>query len=252
CVVCGPAGEHFELVVSNYYYQHGTPLTKTRPIFFLSVDYGPNVQATFSKLGVSNVPLVWFYGENGAPGVSDKFDDLFRKGVSHEYFRNAIVQKTGEDFKVSIPINWGNLIIMSTMWIGIAIALYLFFPVAFALRYAHYVFCLGCMGACLLFTSGYMWNVIRGAGAYTRGRDGKMTIWGGGGQQTMSESYIVILCNGVAAIGFILMMLSPKIKWVSPTVSTVLFLVMAAGLMSTEIYLYREHKNGGYPFRLFF
>eukprot|EP01134_Creolimax_fragrantissima_P004230 CFRG4230T1 len=252
CDICQEAGDHFQLVIENYYYADGLPMSKERPLFFVTLDYGPPTQMTFQKLGVNNVPIVWFYGPNGTPGLTDKYDDVFRKGVSHEYFKRLIQEKTGVDFRVRIPINWPNVIIMTTFYATVALGLYFFFPIQFAKDYAHYLLCAICMASCLLFTSGYMWNVIRGAGAYSRGRDGQPTIWGPPGQQTMSESYVVMFCNGVAALGFVCLMMSPKIKWITPNITSIIFLIFAAGLISTEIFLFKSHKNSGYPFRLFF
>eukprot|EP00123_Amoebidium_parasiticum_P001696 comp12857_c0_seq1/m.8027 comp12857_c0_seq1/g.8027 ORF comp12857_c0_seq1/g.8027 comp12857_c0_seq1/m.8027 type:complete len:323 (-) comp12857_c0_seq1:117-1085(-) len=224
-----------------------------RGVYFVLFDYD-SAAKVFNKHDVNSAPLVWYFPAKGKPTKQDKMEDLYRRGARAELFAKFISDRTGMHFQISRPINWTNLITLVGVVSAVVYLAVTFFPMALFLKFANPVLCIISMLLALLFTGGYMWNQIRGAGMYTRDGAGKTVVFAGSGSQTQTETMTVMLLNGVTALGLILAIEAQKrkIPYVPKDLVAVIAFLVAIAALGVHMYVYRIYKNGGYPFKLIF
>lgn len=85
---------------------------------------------------IAYAPLLWYFPAKGKLTEADKYNDMMRKGLKPEALIKFVRDKTGVDFRVKRPTNWMNVIIMVSVFGGLATVAWLFAPVALIMRFA--------------------------------------------------------------------------------------------------------------------
>lgn len=257
-------------------------------LFFVNADFSQN-QALFKRLGMNNVPHVWVlpkydFTYNRLLDREDIKDDKELEDPKHyrletsEHFEYRISEgSTPVEFAAYISAAIQQPFVIPGDSDGIfnentfAIAIFTFSLVVIIKKKVNdpdstllqklarpRVWTGISVLLITLFTSGYMFTIIRGVPLLARNENGPFYFAGGAQYQIGIEAFLV--AGSYLFIGFWMVLLIdvlPKRKWfnkvkLSDTQQAVLTIIAAGGLyyaysLLTSIYL---RKDGGYPFAL--
>ncbi|GMK56493.1 hypothetical protein CspeluHIS016_0303330 [Cutaneotrichosporon spelunceum] len=224
--------------------------------YFAELDFS-NGQDVFQRLGLTSAPTVYYYppaaGENKSAKSNAVNFDLNRAGLSLPPLHTWVKSTTPESFDIYMPKSAVPFILAPLVLAIILYAAYSARKLLVPILTSRIIWGVTVIMLCILFTSGYMWNKIKGAPYVQAGPGGRVSWVAGGYQNQLGiESQVVAVLYGVLALTVIVLSVFIPAQS-SPTkqhIGTYLWLALLVVLFSLLIRLFKL-KNGGYPFGLF-
>ncbi|OCF40625.1 oligosaccharyltransferase complex subunit gamma [Kwoniella heveanensis CBS 569] len=225
--------------------------------FFAQLDFIDG-QSVYQRLGLSSAPTVMFHPAQAGPNKSNKLSvvtyDMNRNGLTAPPLHGWLNNLTPAPFAFHIPIKPINYVLVPLSIISIIVSLYSMRKILIPLAQSRVVWGAASLILILTFTSGYMWNKIKGAPYVAAGPGGKVSWIAAGYQNQLGlESQVVggiygILSFSIIALTVFIPAQSSPLK---QRIGAFLWLGMLVVVFSLLIKLFRM-KNGGYPFALLF
>ncbi|SNX86261.1 related to OST3 - oligosaccharyltransferase gamma subunit [Melanopsichium pennsylvanicum] len=214
-------------------------------------------QQVFAQFQLQHAPvLLTFPAPTNTNAVPDHVNfDFSQLGFSASAVADHLNTLLGTNFKYKQPLNRKLITITVTGVIAVVGAIFFVGPhISQFFKSSKPIWMLLCIGSMIVFTSGHMWNSIRGAPYIAMGPGGKPEYFAGGFQSQYGvETQIIAGIYSLLAFSFIaLTVLVPAQR--DPTRQRAGVYVWSAiflGTFSLLFYIFRT-KNPSYPFRLFF
>jgi oligosaccharyltransferase complex subunit gamma len=253
CSICGEAYEEYKILYNSYRSSNRADF-EAKKVFFVLVDYD-EASEVFSSLKLNSAPGFFHF-----PGSAQKADksqdklDIQRKGYQADSLAKWVADRTGVSVSVTRPPSYAGLMIILGV---VALIGLLAFTTGFNFKWLNSSKLWGCISVLIIltFTSGQMWNHIRGPPPMGRGQGSKMQFIASGSQmQYVFETYWVFVMYGMTSFGVILMgdhagnksMDAGKRK-VAGVAGVAIFIIFYSLALAT----FRE-KYAGYPYKLLF
>ncbi|EST09022.1 Oligosaccharyl transferase complex, subunit OST3/OST6 [Kalmanozyma brasiliensis GHG001] len=220
---------------------------------FVKVEYSRG-QSVFAQFQLQHAPVLYTFPA-GATGKDMHSFDFTDRGFGAAEVASHLNSILGTRFSYKQPINRKLVVGSITGVITLVGAIFFIGPHISALfTSSKPIWMLLSIGSMIIFTSGHMWNSIRGAPYIAMGQGGKPEYFAGGFQNQYGvETQIVAAIYSLLAFSFIaLTVLVPAQR--DPTRQRAGVYVWSAIFLATFsllFYVFRT-KNPSYPFRLFF
>jgi len=253
CQLCKEFQPEFELTAKSWAAKH----RGNDGLFFSVLDFNVG-KNTFSKLGLTTAPIMYLFPPTEGPDadpmhiVDPLVFEFTQNHVPAETLAWWISTHSVHEPKIQRPFNWTKLFISVTSLLVSATILKLSYKTLQPAIYSRNLWAAISLILILLFTSGHMFNHIRGVPYVVNdGRGGVSYIAGGFSNQFGMETQIVALVYAVLAFAAISLGLKmPRIEdpgrqKIAVWLWNAVLLVAFSFLMS----LFRQ-KNSGYPFYL--
>jgi len=249
CTVCHEANEEYKILASSYRYSS----SYSNKLFFATVDYDDGQEA-FQKLGLNSAPAYIHFPAKGKIKKADTYE-IQRKGFSTEQVAKWVQERTDVQIRVFRPPNY-----LGTAFLLLIIVMFLSFcwvqRNSLDFLWDKKKWSYFCIVLILAFTSGQMWNHIRGPPFYhSNPRTGQVSyIHGGTQMQLVSETYIVFAVYGLIVLGFVKIneAFEDKSGEISKRRSSAFFgMGMVVLFFSILLSIFRR-KYGSYPYTLMF
>ena len=223
---------------------------------FIKVEFARG-QQVFQQFQLQHAPVLFtFPAPSNTNAIPDHVSfDFNEKGFAAPDVADHLNKLLKTSFKYKQPLNRKLITITVSGIITVAGAIFFIGPYVPAFfKSSKPIWMLLCIGSMIIFTSGHMWNSIRGAPYVAMGPGGKPEYFAGGFQSQYGvETQIVAGIYSLLAFSFIaLTVLVPAQR--DPTRQRAGVYVWSAiflGTFSLLFYIFRT-KNPSYPFRLFF
>ncbi|KAI5964219.1 OST3 [Candida pseudojiufengensis] len=242
CVLCHEIAPEFRIIADSWFKDHPNGIEinqeeleknndSSKNIYFFKSEFMES-KKFFSLLQLNNIPKIFYF----PPTKSNAANTFLKEKQEYQFFQgdhkslmlNWIQDLTGHKLNLYIPINQTKLIVH--ILIG-------FFTMFFIKRYRSYVFIalqskiswsIISLVTALLFTTGYMFNKIRGSPYVIEHQDGRTEyILPGQQNQLGIETQIMSFLYGILSVlVIVLIKRAPEIK--NPSVSLILVVVVSA------------------------
>ncbi|KAL7424300.1 oligosaccharyl transferase subunit ost3/OST6 [Cryptotrichosporon argae] len=224
--------------------------------FFAQLDF-PDGQPIYQRLGLTTAPTVMFHPAQIGPNKGNKLDvvtyDLNRAGLNIAPLHGFLSNLTPAPFALHKPFNPLPFIVLPLLSLAAAGGVYSARALVVPVLQSRLVWGAASALAILTFTSGHMWNKIKGA-PYVTVQNGK-TAWMAGGYQNQLglESQVVGTIYGTLAFCVIVLTLfvPAQSSPLKQRVGVFLWLGLLVVVFSILFRLFKM-KNGAYPFGLLF
>lgn len=258
CPLCAEFKPDFEIVANSWYQDHPQGINSEdegKEVFFMFSEF-LEAKDLFRKLKLNNIPKVFHITPSPASAndawTNEVEEYQFFQGVHRELLCDWLNDITGHKYNLYVPINYGRIAMNAIITFGIAIAIKIFFSQFVTLIKSKLLWNGLALVAVLLFTSGYMFNQIRGAPYVREHPDGKVEYFMPGQQMQLGiETQIVSFIYGLLSLLFVVL-----VKKVPETpnekVKTIAVVIVSIGIyIGFSILLsFFGVKTGGYPYRL--
>ncbi|CCF50733.1 hypothetical protein NDA11_005308 [Ustilago hordei] len=252
CPPCVAFQPEFEKVASQW---NSDKAVKSKHVF-VKVEFSRG-KSTFAQFQLQHAPVLLTFPatskrEPNPRHVSFDFND---RGFSAPEVADHLNKLLKMNFKYKQPLNTKLITASITGVITLAGAVFFIGPHLPSLfKSSKPIWMLLCLGSMILFTSGHMWNSIRGAPYVAIGAGGRPEYFAGGFQNQYGvETQIVAAIYSLLAFSFIaLTVLVPAQRDATRQRAGVyVWSAIFLGTFSLLFYIFRT-KNPSYPFRLFF
>ncbi|SPO27922.1 related to OST3 - oligosaccharyltransferase gamma subunit [Ustilago trichophora] len=228
---------------------------KTKHVF-VKVEFS-RAQQVFAQFQLQHAPVLYtFPAPSNTNAIPDHVSfDFNEKGFAASDVAEHLNKLLKTSFKYKQPLNQKLIALTVTAIVMVGAAIFFVGPyIPQLFKSSKPIWMLLCIGSMIVFTSGHMWNSIRGAPYVAMGPGGKPEYFAGGFQSQYGvETQIVAAIYSLLAFSFIaLTVLVPAQR--DPTRQRAGVYVWSAIFLSTFsllFYIFRT-KNPSYPFRLFF
>ncbi|TXT10598.1 hypothetical protein VHUM_02103 [Vanrija humicola] len=202
----------------------------------------------FQRLGLTSAPVVYYHAKDGKV----KTYDLNRSGLGIASLHNWVKSTTPVQFDLYKPFNPVPLIVTLGALLFTGYVGYAAWDIIVPIVTSRWLWGVGTIIACLVFTSGYMWNKIKNAPYVQVAQDGRISwIAGGYSNQLGLESQVVGALYGALALCTVVLtvVIPSQSSPVKQRLGVFLWTGMLIVLASMLFRLFKL-KNGGYPFHL--
>jgi len=221
-------------------------LSKVMPVYFAKVDF-ISAREVFEKLQIVQVPIMKLYK---AKSIDAEQYDFPKEGVGAEKVAKWLSSKIGHSITIHEPTDYKMYFKIAIMAAGAITFFIMVLPVIQRGLANRRFWAALSIVSCLMFTSGYVWNSIRGP-SFVGGGKVPEYIAGGFQNQFGIETQIMAVLYSLCA--FAVVNLITRVPNVSnpnaQRTAVYMSLMMIIGIYSVIMYLFRR-KYGGYPFRL--
>ncbi|KAK8869525.1 hypothetical protein IAR55_000091 [Kwoniella newhampshirensis] len=255
CQPCHVFDPSFNLVAASW---RKVPKQVRDQHFFAKLDFEDG-QAVYQQLGLTSAPTLQFHPPLAGPlRNSNKLSvityELNRHGLTAPPLHSWLTGLTPQPFSLYKPFNPIPFIVVPLALIVITVSLYSMRAILIPLAQSRVVWGTGSLILILTFTSGYMWNKIKGAPYVAAGPGGSVSwIAQGYSNQLGLESQVVGGVYGLLAFSIVALtvFVPAQSSPVKQRIGVYLWLAMLIVVFSLLMKLFRM-KNGGYPFGLLF
>ncbi|KAG1658465.1 Magnesium transporter protein 1 [Nymphon striatum] len=167
CQMCKLASEEFQLVANSWRYSQ----IYSNKLFFAVVDYDEAADV-FASLGKSSVPVFLHFPAKGKPKKEDEMP-IQTQGFHAEAISRWVTERTDLQFKIFRPPSYAGTIALVILFTMIAALLYLRRS-NLDFLYNRSMWALLALCTVFIFTSGQMWNHIRGPPFLNKGQNGEV------------------------------------------------------------------------------
>lgn len=252
CPPCQAFQPEFEKVAAQW---NKNKSVKDKHVF-VKVEFSRG-QQVFQQFGLQHAPVLYtFPAPSNTDAVPEHIPfDFNERGFAAPELADHLNSVLKTQFKYTAPLDHKLISAVVTGMITLAAAIYFIGPhIPQMFKTSKPIWMLLCIGSMIVFTSGQMWNSIRGAPYVAMGQNGKPEYFAGGFQSQYGvETQIVAAIYSLLAFSFIaLTVLVPAQR--DPTrqrAGVYVWSVIFLGTFSLLFYIFRI-KNPSYPFRLFF
>ncbi|KAI9209637.1 uncharacterized protein BJ171DRAFT_484611 [Polychytrium aggregatum] len=230
-------------------------------VYFTSLDF-KNGRDIFVTLKLTNVPYILHFPPTEGPNaksIPDEYEvyDIPMGGLLAESVAKWIsnVAKIEPPVTIKRPIDYTKYAPLAGSVVILLASLYIAGPAIVLIFQSKHIWTAIAMAWILTFTSGYMWNQIRGAPYQGRQRNGQPEMISPSYQnQYQVETQMVGTFYGLISLLFV--GLAVKFPGSSnlniQRISSVILLIAFLGAFSLLVKVYNFKHGGQYPFGLFF
>ncbi|MCJ1310837.1 oligosaccharyl transferase subunit ost3/OST6 [Agyrium rufum] len=214
---------------------------------------------TFQKFMLQTAPVLFFFPPTSGPNAKNDGQpvryDFTTGSSSAEMVRDWVARQLQEGAKapeIYRPFNWMKLIITVTIVLGLLTVAFVASPYVLPVIQNRNLWAAISLIIILLFTSGHMFNHIRGVPYISGNGKGGITYFAGGFQNQFGmETQIIAAMYGILSFATIALALKvprmsdPKSQQFAVIAWALIMFVMYSFLLSVF-----KIKNGSYPFSL--
>ncbi|KAI8339471.1 hypothetical protein BC941DRAFT_349526 [Chlamydoabsidia padenii] len=249
CVPCRAFDPEYKLVASSVF-----KTEHANRVFFGHLDFKDG-QAVYQQLGIQTAPNVFYFPPSETSENKEPIKyDLAQKGFAAEPFADFIKERSGINFRVARPFDYGNFIAKVILGLAVLATLKLVYRHFSFILFHKNTWALISIVTVLVMTSGHMFNRIRNTPYSMPGPNGQLSyVASGFSSQYGIETQLVASIYGVLAFAVVSLAYTvPQFddKWrqrVGVYIWTSCFIVIFSCLMALF-----KIKNEGYPFKLMF
>ncbi|KAG7836197.1 hypothetical protein KL919_000984 [Ogataea angusta] len=256
CVLCNEFQPVFEQLAASFYENletHGLGSDDTKLIFAYS-DF-PDSRKLFQQLALNNVPKIYYYNAQQGIGLKPSDEFMFMSTDLLSTLTSWLVAKTHlspELFNLRTKVNYTELLLTFCIVFGLGVTIILNYKRVLAIITNKRGWQALSILLVILFTSGYMFNLIRNTQYIRTNKDGSNIYFIGGHQAQLGvETQIISVIYGLFCAGMVILVdLFKKFD------NAKLRLFSSVGLSIGLFVLYSilvtcfHAKNTGYPYWL--
>ncbi|KAI5956349.1 OST3 [Candida jiufengensis] len=262
CVLCREIAPEFEIIADSWFKDHPDGIEtkeegkKSQPknIYFFKSEFTES-KKLFSMLQLNNIPKIFYFNPTDSKAannfIREKQEYQFFQGDHKSLMLNWIQDLTGQKINLHIPINQTKLVVH--ILVG-------FFTMFFIKRYRKYFFIalsskitwsIISLIVVLLFTTGYMFNKIRGSPYLIEHPDGRTEYFLPGQQSQLGiETQIMSFLYGILSIlVVVLIKRAPEIKNQSVNLVAVVVVSSLIFILFSLLLSIFGLKGIGFPYR---
>ncbi|KJE94234.1 hypothetical protein CAOG_04907 [Capsaspora owczarzaki ATCC 30864] len=249
CKPCSFGHAEFEVLASSWLQ---SPEYQSGQLYFAVAEF-ESASEVFEKLKTQSIPTIMHFPAIGGPKPSDTYR-MQQLGLEAENVLRFVAERTGISFQIKRPVDYMFYVLLTLGLVVGAAVLYKLLPAAVQFYRNPTYWAFAAVTVCFLFTSGQMWNQIRGPPYIAGNPNGPPMFFHPSSQSQFGvESHIVMALYATIAGSFLLLNIS------APFASTPIlrrsavytFLAVFVFFLSVAFSIFRQ-KQRGYPFRLFF
>lgn len=257
CPLCNEFKPEFEVVANSWFEDHPNGIgekAEGKDVYFCFSEFMKS-KDFFKQMKLANIPKVFYLPPSAVSTKGAWLDEVeeyqFFQGNHAELLMNWLSDLTGHKFGLHVPVNYNRIILNAVLTFVMCICVYFFFAQFKAVVTSKALWTLLSIVAILLFTTGYMFNQIRGVPYVRQQQDGSVEYFMPGQQiQLGIETQILSFCYGILSLLFIILIKRvpeishPQVKLVASTIVTVSIYVAFSYVLAVF-----GLKSPGYPFR---
>ncbi|CAK9441586.1 uncharacterized protein LODBEIA_P54540 [Lodderomyces beijingensis] len=271
CVLCKEIAPEFELIADSWFKDHphgvgigegegeeidadGNKVEPKKNVFFFKSEFADS-RKFFSLFGLNNIPKIFHFAPTKAKGpnnfLKERTEYQFFQGDHKSLMVNWLSDLTGHSYNLYIPIDRTRLVINVVVGFVGALLAKRFKKQIFGVLLSRLVWIGVSIVSVLLFTTGYMFNKIRGSPYLIEHPDGRTEYFIGGQQTQLGiETQIISFIYGLMSIlVIILIKRAPEIK--TPSINLILVAVISGliFLLFSLLLSIFGLKGLGFPYR---
>ena len=258
CPLCNEFKPEYELVANSWFEDHPNGIGEKeegKDVYFFFAEF-MKCKELFSKLKLNNIPKLFYVAPSSVSTKEAWLDDVeeyqFFQGNHAELVQTWLGDLTQHKFSLHVPVNYNRIILNAVVMFVACILIKVFFGQFKALITSKALWTLLSIVAILLFTTGYMFNQIRGVPYVREHPDGRVEYFMPGQQiQLGIETQIVSFAYGILSLLFIVLIKRvpeishPKVRLIASTAASLFIYVGFSYLLSIF-----GIKSPGYPYKL--
>lgn len=276
CVLCRELAPEYTIVANSWFQDHPNGVAevelteqeekdgKKQPknIYFFKSEFKDS-KKLFSVLQLQNIPKMFYFPPTKHLGpnnyLREKVEYQFFHGDHKELLKNWLIEVTDHRFNLYIPVNKTKIAINAIGTFIVVLLLRIFSKQVIQVITSRVIWCAASIISVILFTTGYMFNQIRGTPYVMEHRDGRTEYFAPGqqsqfapGQQSQFgvETQIMSFLYGFLSIlVIVLVKRAPEIKnqsanlFLVATISSLIFVLFSLLLSIFGV------KGVGFPYR---
>lgn len=257
CPLCNEFKPEFDLVANSWFQDHPQGIgekAEGKDIYFFFSEF-LNSKELFKDLKLNNIPKVFHLPPTTVSTKGAWLDEVeeyqFFQGNHAELLMTWLQDLTGHKFSVHVPVNYNKIMVNIGVTVLAAILIKVFFKQFKMLVTSKALWCLLSIVAILLFTTGYMFNQIRGVPYIREYPDGRVEYFMQGQQMQLGiETQILSFAYGILSLLFIVLIKRvpeishPRVRLIASTIATISIYVAFSYVL--KIF---GLKSPGYPFK---
>lgn len=250
CQICTEAAEEFSTLAKSTRYT--ATESNYASMFFVLVDYDEHDgHRIFDTMRLKSAPAVYLFNKDGRTSKNDQFD-ISSRGYLAETMAQFLTERSGTQFTAYRPPNYRGWWFITLVAVSALAIIYMKLD---SIKEHLNRDTIGyiCVVASLIFTSGQMWNSIRGPQYLMRARGGGIGfVYPGSNMQLVAETHIVMILYGAATLGAILLIKSAQPK--TSLTDRRFFMLLGGSLLFAGYGLTLnvfKRKYRGYPYSFF-
>lgn len=260
CVLCREFEPEYHIVGNSWIKDHPDGFEdsdeeeKKQNIYFFHAELS-NSKRFFSELQVSSIPKVLFF-----PPSDVNLPNAWKKELSEYQFYAGdhkrlliswLQQATGHSFNIYIPVNYSKIAVNAVITFIGALIVKRFFTQVCTVLTSRLLWSGLSIVAVLLFTSGYMFNQIRGVPYVLEQENGNVQYFAPGQQNQFAvETQIISFIYGILSVLFIVLIKKvPEIKYSLVRLFTVVLTSTLIFIIFSILLIIFGGKGIGYPYR---
>lgn len=269
CVLCREIGPELEIIAKSWFKDHPNGLTEQeaivededgeeqpplKNIYFFKAEFLES-KKLFSILKLQNIPKLFYFPPTEALGpnnyLAERVEYQFFQGDHKDLMKNWFSTLTNHHFNLYIPVNKTKLVLNAVGAFVFVILAKVFSKQIKSFFTSKLIWCAGSLIAVLLFTTGYMFNRIRGVPYVNEHRDGRVEYFAPGQQvQFGIETQIMSFVYGLLSILVIVLIKRvPEVKTSSVNLVLVVIISTFIFIMFSLLLSIFGGKAHGFPYR---
>lgn len=268
CVLCRELAPEYTIVANSWFQDHPNGVAevelteqeekdgKKQPknIYFFKSEFKDS-KKLFSVLQLQNIPKMFYFPPTKHLGpnnyLREKVEYQFFHGDHKELLKNWLIEVTDHRFNLYIPVNKTKIAINAIGTFIVVLLLRIFSKQVIQVITSRVIWCAASIISVILFTTGYMFNQIRGTPYVMEHRDGRTEYFAPGQQSQFGvETQIMSFLYGFLSIlVIVLVKRAPEIKnqsanlFLVATISSLIFVLFSLLLSIFGV------KGVGFPYR---
>ena len=269
CVLCREIGPELSIIANSWFKDHPNGLTEQelmvededgeeqpllKNIYFFKSEFLES-KKLFSILKLQNIPKLFYFPPTEALGpnnyLTEKVEYQFFQGDHKDLMKNWFSGLTSHKFNLYIPVNKTKLVLNAVGAFAVVLLAKIFSKQIIHFVTSKLIWCAGSLVAVLLFTTGYMFNQIRGVPYLNEHRDGRVEYFAPGQQAQFGvETQIMSFVYGLLSILVIVLIKRvPEVKTGSVQLVLVIIISTFFFIMFSLLLSIFGGKAQGFPYR---
>lgn len=251
CSICQTIQPEFEQLAESWVADH----PEGDGLYFARADFAEGHTEIFQKFALNNVPRLYLYKPTNTDAAFNEGFEVLNV-PQNEPFAASMVQFLKESLNKNVvlrhPIQWGSITITAVATFLVVILLKHQKHLISAVVQSKQIWGVVGVLAIVLFTTGYMFNAIRGMPFVTAGENGGVKYFVAGQQQQLgAETQIMSVLYGLLAFSVVFLVTKgPSVKDTRVRLGVVLYLIGLNFVLYSVLMSIFGFKSQGYPFRL--
>ncbi|EMG47893.1 OST3 Dolichyl-diphosphooligosaccharide--protein glycosyltransferase subunit 3 [Candida maltosa Xu316] len=266
CVLCREISPEFKIIADSWFQDHPSGISEgeyildgeeeipMKNVYFFKSEFMES-KKLFQILQLQNIPKIFYFPPTKHLGpnnfIREKVEYQFFQGDHRELMKAWFTDITGHSFNLYIPINKTRLVLNAICAFLLVILVKTFAKQIITFITSKLIWCAGSLIGVLLFTTGYMFNQIRGTPYLMEQNDGRVEYFAPGQQSQYGvETQIMSFVYGMLSIlVIVLIKRAPEIKNYNVNLVLVAILSTMIFVMFSLLLSIFGAKGVGFPYR---